>query len=332
MKTTMVVASSHFRWTAWLFAVLVSATLGSWTLWSACLANSAPLKEAAATSGSTDTIKVFFAPYDAPFIRNDYNDRINSILFSLDESGRFSFLIDPAIQLYKERILSALIPDYKLTANGMALLTENKRWLVDKKGRPTSGYQRYSAARANIAGLLQSGKLDEARTHILEFFSDIQGFRYIDAEQIVRALASGPNQRIYREITDRIVVGGIANNSYVLFPHPQDLDIAENWQPIGLVANDGRQAMVGLGTYVQVFVTQADRVLERLAKPEQGTPFYLPRRLLFVKSLRESTLPEATKAGAIIDVPHEKLDVYRNSTAVSSVIFLLTVEMERCAF
>jgi hypothetical protein len=293
------------------------------------LAKGSSLEEIAFPNGATDTLRVLYAPFDAPFTKSEYTSRINSILASLDQLGRSSFLADPPIEAYRERLLTATVPEYALTPMGKTLLDENRRWLVDNRGRRTPGYLKYSQMRARISGALQSGKLEEAREQILNFFSDAQGFRYINAEQIVKSLSPHPVRRIYRAIGDRSL-GAIADNSYVLFPQPDDLDIADNWQPVVLTSSAEPGAVVGVGTYVQVFVTPADRVLESLVESKQREPFYLPRRLLFVKSLQYS--PDGVKPGTpTLKIPDDKFNVYRNSSNGSSVIFLLAVEMEKCA-
>jgi hypothetical protein len=312
-----------------VLSFVVSPLAIACSLLSSDLANSSTLEQVAFPNGATDTLRVFYAPFDAPFVRSEYTSRINSILASLDQLGRSSFLPDPPIETYKERLLTATVPEYALTPGGKTLLDENRRWLVDNRGRRTPGYLKYSQTRARISGALQSGKLDEARELILNFFSDAQGFRYINAEQIVKSLSPHPVRRIYRAIRDRSL-GAIADNSYVLFPRPDDLDIADNWQPVVLTSGAGPGAIVGVGTYVQVFVTPADRVLESLVDSRQHEPFYLPRRLLFVKSLQYS--PDAAKPGVpTLEIPDDKFDIYRNSSNGSSVIFLLAVEMEKCA-
>jgi hypothetical protein len=300
-------------------------------LLSASLASAASLEQAALPGAGTDTLRIFYAPFDAPFIRSEYNSRINSMLASLDRLGRSSFLNDPPIEAYKERLLTATIPEYTLAPRGKTLFDESKRWLFDKKGRYTPGYERYMQTRTEISAALQYARFGEAKARILDFFSYAQGFQYINAEQIVKNLSPRPIRRIHRAISDRSL-GDIADNSYVLFPRPDDLDIAENWRPLLLTASAGPGAIAGFGTYVQVFFKPADRVLESIVDANQREPFYLPKRLLFVKSLQY--FPDAANAAGpavALSIPDDKFNIYRNSSSGSPVIFLLAIEMEKCA-
>lgn len=313
------------------FTIIVPVAI-AYGLFFSCSANSSSLQDIAFPSDTTDILRVFYAPFDAPFIRGDYSARINSILLSLDSVGQSSFLTDPPVLAYNERLSIAPTRDYALSPRGKALLDENKKWLVDIKGRQTPGYLRFSQTRARISEALQAGRFDEARELILHFFSDVQAFRYINAEQLVKTLSPGPVRRIYEAIRERRS-GAIDENSYLLFPRPDDLDIAENWKPIVLRTYSTSGGIVGLGTYIQVFISQADHVLENLVQSKKNEPFYLPRRLLFVKSLQYSPSLELIPVGAqILDIPADKFNIYRNSSSGSTGLFLLAVEMEKCAF
>jgi hypothetical protein len=313
------------------FAVVSTVVLSQ--LW--CLqAIGASLQRVALASNENDVMRVYFAPFDAPFLKNEYSLRINSILSSLNQFGERSFLSDPPIDAYKRRLLDASISDYALTPRGKELLDENRKWLLDKGGRPTPGYLKYSDAHEKLSSVLQLNNLNEAKEQLLHFFADVQAFRYVNAQQIVKSLASNPLRRAFQAISDRSVVGVVMGNEYSFLPRPDDLDLAENWQSIALTAKEKSESIRGLATYVNVYVGVADRVLEGLVEPKADQPFFLPKRLLFVKSLQLSASgPIPTDEDLLrVEVPQEKFDIYRSSSAGSQVIFLLAVEMERCAF
>src|SRR4051812_31311666 len=82
---------------------------------------SSSLGDVALPATESDILRVFYAPFDAPFLKSEYGARITSILSSLDSVGQSSLLNEPSVLAYDQRLSIASIPDYALSKRGKAL-------------------------------------------------------------------------------------------------------------------------------------------------------------------------------------------------------------------
>ncbi|TBF65684.1 hypothetical protein [Rhizobium leguminosarum] len=277
---------------------------------------------------------VFFAPFDAPYLVSGYEDRINAILNSITSSGERSELGDPVVDEYRKILHESRLPSYRLTPNGKSILKDSLKWLVDAGGRETEGYAQYRRLYIDVVNADSDGNLVEFRDALIRLFAEGRALTYVNAEQIRRTLQIDPVKRFYRDLLGRSARVDTDNvTPYLLFPSPDDIDLAENWRPVVMRAAGKKELISASGVYIEVISPEIDALAEVLTIQDGARDFLLPSRLLVVRNLSfipGSTLPNVSDNAIEIQVPEAKFNTYaETSIGGSSTTFLLCAELKR---
>ena len=274
---------------------------------------------------------IYFPPYDAPYTAHDYAARIDSIVDAVSPSGEVSFLIEPAVETYRRLIYRTETGDFELSKVGRNMLKDSRTWLIEAGATESPGYRKFLDARLAAVNAAAGAQVDAFREALITLFGEANAYDYVDALHVARTYGSRPRNGITRSIRRR-TADGVRRSGHVYYPHPDDLDIVSDWQPLVVRSDDDPRRLEGAVTQVEIFEPAVDRVLEEISAAAEEQPFYVPRRLLFVRNLGLAPEPQPGSGSnaRVISLPANWLDIYAATAGRQpSGLFLFAIELER---